>query len=244
MINYRLNFIGDDKMKYTRYDYKKKKKENLAPIIFIVAILLVSLLLGTALSNMFIKNKGDKSSNKANSINVSKPSEEKGNLKLYAIQCGYFGKVENAEEIKNKMVSAGYEAFAIKDNDKVRVIAGIFGDKDSEVLSKELKDKGFDNTRIGFEISREDVTDYEIGEIIEANLKILTKFKEKDVKSIQTAELKKWMASIKEGDKKGKHDALLQEVKKYTEDLPEEIKKENLKDSYTAIYGFLVRLKE
>ncbi|WP_032120893.1 SPOR domain-containing protein [Clostridium amazonitimonense] len=230
-------------MNYTRYNYKKKKEGNHIIVVFLFGVCIMSVILGSGLSKILIKNKDDSSESPPDKNIVLKEQDKAtlGNEKInfYMVQGGVFSKIENAEENKKKLNELGYDAFIIKDEEKHRVILGIFDEEQSNTLLKEIKEKGTEITRLGFEINKSNLEDYEIGEIINANIKVLSKLREKDVKSIQTEEIKKWVSSLKPIEKKGKNNELLEEVKNFTLSLPEEIKKEELNSYYENNYKFL-----
>ncbi len=215
------------------------------PVVLIV-VLCFSLGLGKVLSEIFIKN--NPVINNENKDNVKKVPKENDStieiVKFTMVQCGYFKEKENALDLKNKL-NKEFESYLINDNDKIKVVVGIFcEDKMAEDISNKLSEKGFNNIRTSFQVVKNDLCDSEIAEILNANIKILNKFGDKNVKSIKTDELKKWVNSLEKVDSKSENYALLEQIKDYTLKLPEEIQKDKLETYYNSLYGFLVKMKK
>lgn len=61
-----------------------------------------------------------------------------GSLKAYNVVCGSFGKIENAQNLRNTLVNKGYSAqIAQNEQGMYRVIASSFDDKASAVSSRD-----------------------------------------------------------------------------------------------------------
>lgn len=226
-------------MKYTRYNYKKKKPMNYIILFFICGVFLLSLVAGSVISNLLIKNKSSvkKDSSEVNIVNRNK--EAKNNkLSFYLVQTGVFGKVENATENKKKLSELGYESFIIEDEGKQRVIIGIFEEEESANIVKDIKEKGIDIARILLDIDKSNNESNEIAEIVSANIKVFSKLREKEVMSIQTEEIKKWVTELEPIKTKGNQSEFLEEIKNFTLSLPDEVKKDDLNKYYEYIYTF------
>lgn len=229
-------------MKYTRYNYKNKKNDVLILFATLLFIAVTSILLGTLLSNMFIKDsEGIKNNAITPGVEANK-NIEVSSVKFVALQCGYFEQKENAEELKNKIKNLVIP-FSISDNNKIRIMAGIYDEKEAVNVIKTLKDNSIDSAKMVFEISKSDECNSEIIEIINAKIEVLTKLKEKDVKSIKIEDLKKWTSSLKDVDKNSKNYSLLNGLKKYINELPNELTKEKVEDIYINLYNILYKLK-
>ncbi|MBB6630606.1 SPOR domain-containing protein [Clostridium algidicarnis] len=230
-------------MKYTRYNYKKKKPLNYFILFFICGVFLLSLAFGSVISKLLIKDKSSlkKDPNEVNIINENKKAEN-SKLSFYLVQTGVFSKVENATENKKKLSELGYESFIIEDEGKQRVIIGIFEEEEATNIVKDIKEKGIDIARILLDIDKSNNESNEIAEIISANIKVFSKLREKEVMSIKTEEIKKWTNELEPIKTKGSQNELLEEIKNFTLELPEEIKKEDLNKYYEYIYIFYKKL--
>lgn len=230
-------------MKYTRYNYKKKKPLNYFILFFICGVFVLSLAFGSVISKLLIKDKSNlkRDSNEVNIINKNKKAEN-GTLNFYLVQTGVFSKVENATENKKKLSELGYESFIIEDEGKQRVIIGIFEEEEATNIVKDIKGKGLDIARILLDIDKSNNESNEIAEIISANIKVFSKLREKEVLSIKTEEIKKWTSELKSTKTKGRQNELLEEIKKFTLELPDEIKKEELNKYYEYIYIYHKKL--
>ncbi|MBB6697437.1 SPOR domain-containing protein [Clostridium algidicarnis] len=230
-------------MKYTRYNYKKKKPLNYFILFFICGVFLLSLAFGSVISKLLIKDKSSlkKDPNEVNIINENKKAEN-SKLSFYLVQTGVFSKVENATENKKKLSELGYESFIIEDEGKKRVIIGIFEEEEATNIVKDIKEKGIDIARILLDIDKSNNESNEIAEIISANIKVFSKLREKEVMSIKTEEIKKWTTELEPIKTKGSQNELLEEIKNFTLELPEEIKKEDLNKYYEYIYIFYKKL--
>ena len=229
-------------MKYTRYNYKNKKNDMLILFGTLLFIVVTSVLLGTLLSNMFIKDSKTIKNNTIGPGVEANKNAEITSIKFIALQCGYFEQKENAEELKNKIKNL-VVPFSIVDNNKIRIMAGIYDEKEAANVIKTLKDNNIDSAKMVFEIAKSDGCNSEIIEIINAKIEVLTKLKEKDVKSIKIEDLKKWTSSLKDVDKNSKNYSVLDALKKYINELPNELTKDKVESIYIYLYDILYKLK-
>ena len=110
-------------------------------------------------------------------------------------------------------------------------------------MMKSLTDQKVDNSKIIFTIKKDDLCNVEIAEIINANLEILNKLSEQDVKSIQTDELKKWCSSLKSEKMENSNNKLvLKELKEYVSKLPKEIEKDKAEENYVYMFKVLKKV--
>lgn len=78
---------------------------------------------------------------------------------------------------------------------------------------KKLTDNKIDNSKVTFIMNKKDLCDAEISEIITAYIKVVNKLSEKDVKSVKTEEIKKWMSSLDKVDKNSSNIKTLNNLK-------------------------------
>lgn len=232
-------------MRYTRYNIKKKKNwSNLVAIILIVVVAIVG---GTLLAKIIYT--GETPKNNINDVkpvksNTDKTVEKAGNdsNKVSMIQCGYFGKKENADDAKKKLVDSSYKAVVLKDNDKFRVVVYIGDEKGADDVTKALNEKQINSMKVMFSIPKNKSVENQIGEIISGYLKLLNTINKADVKSIKTAEFKKWVAGLEVMDK-GDNINTLKGLKENIKTLPEEITKENSESIYNEIFKIISNYK-
>lgn len=229
--------LGDEKMRYTRYDLKKKRgTSNKYFIIVLIVILAAALSIGTVMSKLLLKNSKYFKGISGNVTN-STVSNTSNSYEYVFLQTGIFSKKENADELMNTLNNIGSPT-EINENGKIRVIFGLYK-RGSEYTSavKVLTDNKFDSSEISYNINVDNTCDSEIVEIIDANLQIISKLNDKDVKAVQLTELKKWKNNLKKVDGDYKNEKVLDELKKYVDKLPESYSKNNTNDSIQFMYS-------
>ncbi|AUN11997.1 hypothetical protein RSJ21_16065 [Clostridium botulinum] len=227
-------------MRYTRYDIKKKNKSNFTFFLTIALVLVLAFILGTVIFNLFSPSnikKGNTSTK--NNINVVKNKDNKtSNSNYIAIQRGVYAKKENVSEVLNSLKPYG-NIFTVEDNGKTRVFLGIYEEDEGIKLMKKLTDNKVDNSKITFVMNKKDLCDAEISEIITAYIKVVNKLSEKDVKSVKTEEIKKWMSSLDKVDKNSSNIKTLNNLKEHINKLPKDLTKDQASKSYIFIYNTL-----
>lgn len=235
-------------MKYTRYDLKKKR-DNKTFMFLIVLILVLAFLFGTIIFKIFtgnysngkdLKSETSTTKNPANKKTVDSVTGKNNNeiFKFIIVQGGIYQNKENAEIEKNMLSSYGIPFAVIEDN-KTRVLIGIYNEEEGEKNIKALNDQKIDNSKMVFIINKNDMCDAEIAEIVNANIQILNKLSEKNVKGVQTEDLKKWCISLKSIKNQSKNITTLNELKSYVNKMPKEISKEKASENYIYLYGIL-----
>lgn len=238
-------------MKYTRLDLKKKNKNNPFFILVLLGILALAFVSGTAISKLFINNSNQVVAEKS----LSKDTEDKLPLKtteqinefkeineFVIIQCGVFTSKENAEALKNKLEPIK-EPFIIQEENKSRVILGIFSKENLDLIIKKLTENKVEFSKINIKIDDRDLCNIQIAEIIDARLQIINKFDEGKVKSVQTKQIKEWAASLKELNKDSENYNIFKSLIEDTKNLPEQINEEDLKEQNLYIYKNLIEFK-
>lgn len=250
-------------MGYTRYNYRprKKPKGNLFTIGIVVVIcaIVIGMLMAKYLFKGDIpngenngqktveeqKNNDNDSSNSGGNIvennNNNNNSQSEASKNFIIIQCGYYGKEENAKKVLQDIPSS-FNKLIIKDGDKYRIIAGIYNEEAANNMSDELSKKKIDNVKIkcGYETSKdEEAKSYEI---INGFMKILNELENEQVKSVNTTEFKKWTKELGQNSNKENVDNdELKSIKEYIEKLPEELEREGAKKALEFIYGILIK---
>ncbi|GIM29197.1 hypothetical protein CPJCM30710_18630 [Clostridium polyendosporum] len=224
-------------MKYTRYDLRRRKKESSKIFVFFGMIIITAVIVGTILAKIIFNGNivPKKSIAPINNSSIQNSKEE--GLSFIFVQCGFYAKKENAEEVRNQLKER-YNTFYLIDNDKIRVGVYFGTAEEADKLSKQLTTEGINNLKITFQVAKKDLCTSEIGEMVSGYLQILHKLEEKDVKSVKTSEFKAWTNSLKE-DSKSENIEVFREFKKNINELPEEISRENLEGCYNAIFKVL-----
>lgn len=238
-------------MKYTRYDLKNKNNGKTF-ILLILLVLVLAFLFGTIIFKLFSGNynagkslksetsTGKNSVNKSNMQNVTDPNSIQA-AKFIVIQGGIYQNKENAEAEKNLLNAYG-TPFTVTEDNKTRVLLGIYVEDQGEKIIKSLNDAKVDNSKMLFTINKDNICDAEIAEIIGANIQILNKLSEKDVKAIQTSELKKWCSSLNNKNDQGKNISVLKQLKNDVDKMPKEISKDKASENYIYLYQILKKV--
>jgi hypothetical protein len=227
-------------MKYTRYDFKRKKSDNTVLAVVLAIVLLLAFFIGTVLSNIIIKKEVFKnilpqSNSDAKVINSSNNKTNK----FIVIQGGKFMKVENLEQEKKILINYG-NPFTIEEQDGTRILLGIYNEEESLKIIKKLKDNNIHNSKIIFDLqTQNNLCDEEIAAIINAELEIINKLSDKTIKSIQTDELKKWCVELKEIDSKSSNITILNDLKTHINELPKDLTLDKTIDIDVYIYKLL-----
>lgn len=229
-------------MRYTRYDLKKKSnkknnKKNKYFYVVFISMLIMAVILGTIVSKFTIKNAVAWKTETNTNISSSKPA------KYVAIQGGIYANIDNANKEKNVLSTFG-NPFMIKEGDKNRVFVGIYSEDTFENIIKTLNDSKKSNSKMVFTLKRNNLCDSEIAEIISANIKVLSKLTESDVRAIKTQDFKTWTASLKKVDTSSENIKSLDELKDYVGKLPNEITKDKAADNYVFLYNILKNTSE
>jgi hypothetical protein len=238
-------------MKYTRYDLKREKSTK--PFVFFTCIILAAaFILGTFIFKVGFRASGNLNQNVANAVSQNKVQNTSDksssavdgkSTKFIVVQGGIYKDKNNAAEEKSLLTKYGFP-FSIQDSDKTRVFLGVFQEDVGEKMMKSLTDQKVDNSKMAFTIKRNDLCNVEIAEIINANLEILNKLSEQDVKSIQTDGLKKWCSSLKsEKTENGNNKLVLKDLMEYVSKLPKEITKDKAEENYIYIFNILKKVK-
>lgn len=227
-------------MRYTRYDIRKRNKSNFTFFLIITLVLVLAFILGTVIFNLVSPSNIKKGNTiTKDNTNVVKSKDNKNNSSNYiVIQRGIYAKKENASGVLNSLKPYG-NIFTVEDSGKTRVFLGIYEEDEGVKLMKKLTDNKIDNSKITFIINKKDLCDAEISEIITAYIKVINKLSEKDVKSVKTEEIKKWISSLDKVDKDSSNIKTLNNLKEHINKLPKDLTKDQASKSYIFIYNIL-----
>ncbi|AYF53299.1 SPOR domain-containing protein [Clostridium botulinum] len=232
-------------MKYTRYDLKKNNRKNngIFFIVLICVILILAFLSGTMISNLFIKKpKQNDDFGKKAVQNITEKNNNKNKDKsvreindFIIIQCGVFANAENANILKEKLKSYG-NPFIVKENEKNKVILGIYSVVEFQNIEKLLTQDKIELTKVNIKPDLSSKANLQIAQIIDAQLQILHKFSNNKVKSVQTKQVKDWCSNLEQVDKNEKNYDILNKLKDNIKKLPQEITKEKLEEINSYLY--------
>lgn len=186
-----------------------------------------------------VENTGGTLEDKSNNESEAKVEKIKGK-EIFMIQCGYYGKKENAQSAL-KEIPSSYNKFIIEENKKFRVIAGIYLETEANKISDELTKKGIANVKIKCNFNRNDKNDLVSYEILTGFMKIINNLENKDVKSIKTTEFKEWTKKLFESKKIDKENNELKLLREYIEKLPNELDRKGAEKSLEFIYKILIK---
>ncbi|WMJ81033.1 SPOR domain-containing protein [Clostridium sp. MB40-C1] len=242
-------------MKYTRYDMKRKNNNLIFFIVIIAGILIFAFIAGTIISNFFIKDKNNNSNPTENSPKknatiikkednkTDKKQEKVQNITEYsAIQCGVFSNKDNAETLKQELNQFG-KSFLVTEGDKVKVIFGIYSQKEEDEVLKLLDSKKKEYSKIKFNIQPKDECDIQICKLIDANLQIIHKLNDSKVKAVHTNQIKEWSSKLEETSKEESNYKALVLLKNNINNLPKEISKEHIEQQNAFLYKVLNEIK-
>ncbi|MBB6622667.1 SPOR domain-containing protein [Clostridium gasigenes] len=228
-------------MRYTKYQYKKKSNGInflTSVVMMILGAGAIGLIVGTMIFNTVWGNKLMKIGGTSQEVVADETVKKEA---FESVQCGYFSKEENANKVLESL-GKSYNSFVVKDEEKFRVLAGVFTGEEGDKALKELKEKGIEAAKVKFTLDEEDKVQEQISAISDGYFKIVTTLKNNEVKAVSTSEFKGWtkeLPEITEGDKK----EIIGQFKKHIEELPSELKKENLTDELKYIYTILINFK-
>lgn len=232
-------------MKYTRYDYRRKKEDKMSFGVMLLSIVLVAILMGTLLSNMFLKGSDmTKAQTGGNSTNTQQKSD-KNSANIYAFilaQAGYYGVEDNAKAQKEKLKAVGIP-FMVKEEGGFRVLAGIFFESEYASVKSKLDQQGITNSKVTYEIDITDKSASLIVEIMKGHLQILNALSQSNAASVKTEEYKNWLKKETEKlVKSSKNYDLIEEYKAYINSLPEEIDESKVEEGYLYIYKIIMKI--
>lgn len=233
-------------MKYTKYNYRKKN-EGMKFFASILITTAIAISIGGAGAWAIIKFLPDSFDLDTEPIvNTNNEAEVNQGLKeisFYLIQCGYFSKEENANQILAK-IKSDFNSFIVKDEaEKFKVIAAITKEEEStEILSK-LNGKNIENAKFKVSLNEGNLDENQLAAIMGGHLEILNTAYKADVKEVTTTDFKEWLNSLEEVSE-GDYTELLSEYKNHVKNMPEKINKENIASENEYIYTILSKIKK
>jgi len=233
-------------MKYTKYNYRKKN-EGMKFFTSILITTVIAISIGGAGAWAIIKFLPDSfdldTEPIVNTNNEAEVNQGLNEISFYLIQCGYFSKEENANQILAK-IKSDFNSFIVKDEaEKFKVIAAITKEEEStEILSK-LNGKNIENAKFKVSLNEGNLDENQLAAIMGGHLEILNTAYKADVKEVTTTDFKEWLNSLEEVSE-GDYTELLSEYKNHVKNMPEKINKENIASENEYIYTILSKIKK
>ncbi len=246
-------------MKYTKYNYKRRKNNAVfkflaSLLVGIVAACMIGLGVGLIIWKVIPINDsaqvGTEITDGTQGAAGESGQEQEGEVPVlegektseyYFLQCGYFSKKDNAEQAYAKISSNG-RSFIAEESDKFRVLTGIYTSENVDSVMQDLGSKGVESVKITFTLNENDPVEAQVSAICDGYLKILTTTFDDKVDHVNTSEFKEWMNTL-ENISSGENIEVLQNLKNYIKELPEELTKENVSSEMDYLYELLLNFK-
>lgn len=234
-------------MKYTRVDLKRKNSKGNFFILLILGILILAFISGSVISKLIIKdNNIDNNAKSVSEVEEKKLedsiSKNESLNEFIVIQCGVFANKVNAEALRDKL-SFVRTPLIIEQENKYRVILGIHTKTETEEIVKKLEEKKIEFSKKAIVINDNDLCNAQIKEIVNARLQIINKFSNEKVKSVQTKQIKEWIAGLKDSNEKSSNYEILNKLKEDTNNLPENLLESDMEKQAAFIYKMLIAIK-
>ena len=246
-------------MKYTKYNYKRRK--NNGAWKFVASLLLgiiASCVVGLGVAWIVLKmlpindlaqvgteitdeTKGAVGESGEDQVGEIPVSEGEQVSEYYFLQCGYFSKKDNAEQIYAKISSNG-RTFITEEADKFRVLSGIYTSENVDSVMQDLGAKGIESVKITFALNENEPVEAQVSAICDGYLKILTTTFDDGVDHVNTSEFKEWINAL-DDISSGENIEVLQNLKSYIKELPEELTKEKVASEMDYLYDVLLNFK-
>lgn len=222
-------------MRYTRYDYKKKRQFNKGAVQIIVVVIM-AVVIGIVLFNFF-SNEIEDTISLNNSIK-GKKTESESSLLLQSFQCGVYSTEESAKEARST-IPIELNSMIIQEDNYYKIIVGFY-EEDNDIAQK-LQEHNIDNYKIVYELPMTKDVDKKKNEILKAYLKILEKLSQENVQNIDSSELKNW---INNNCKGYSEESDIGQLRKLSAELPDKIKKDNISQIMTNVYNYIKKFKK
>ncbi|MEK6264850.1 MAG: SPOR domain-containing protein [Clostridium sp.] len=242
-------------MRYTRYNYKPPRKNSSNFMVIFILTIIAAIVIGTLFSKVLLKDTSgnsvsddktkqdikEKVQPSKDDTDASQVSTDTNNSNYVVIQCGAFGNMEKALDLKNSLMEFG-TPFIVEEDKLNKVLFGIYPTDGIDSITKLLTENKIDYFKIKLELIAKDSTSAQTNEMISAHIRILNKLSEKDTGGYETVELKKWLLTLNGAEEKSENYKDMTVIKTYLTALPAEFKKEKTEEGYIYIYKFIKKL--
>ncbi len=222
-------------MRYTRYDYNKSRKFNKG-ILQMIMVFIMAVVIGVVLFKFFSSEiEGTILVN--NNINENQKID-KSSLMIKSFQCGVYS-TEDSAKIAREAIPQSINSMIIHEDNYYKIIVGFY--EENSDIEKKLQENKIDNYEIEYELPMKKETDKKRNEVVKAYMKIIEKISQDNVEDIDSTELKKW---IKDNCNGYEDEVDIVKLEKFTDELPDKIKKDNIPQIMTNIYNCLQKFKK
>lgn len=232
-------------MKYTRYDYRRKKGDKMSFVVMLLSIVLAAVLIGTLLSNMFLKSGNKTNSQTSGGEANTQQKRDKTSSNSYnfiLVQAGYYGVENNAKMQKESLKAVGVP-FMLEEEGKFRVFVGIFMESEYDSVKNKLDLQSIPNSKVTYVVDTSEKFNNFLVEIIKGHLQILNALSQSNAASVKTEEYKNWFEKeAAKLEKNGEKNNLIEEYKAYINSLPEEIDNSKVEEGYLFIYKVILKI--
>lgn len=261
-------------MKYTRYNIKPKRKSSNNPLFYLAIVLLLALLFATIIVTVLKKsgnpmlqdffnislpggedvsdkkggesteaeNQGkDQASKGENNGEEGEATSSSGGYVL--LQCGAFKVKENAEKILGDLKVAG-NPFIIQDGELYKVYSGIYTKDKAEEAFNSLKSSGVESSRVTIAIDAKDPAGVQLSKCVESLLQVINKFSDNAVVSVETKDLKDWVAKLENLEVSSEVQKDVSSIKDYINNLPEKVDKNQISDMLATVGKIIIKYKK
>lgn len=235
-------------MRYSKVKTKRTSRRELIVVTFTLMVIFIgSTLFATALFNVFLKDSSAFSNNfndgeaamTSGNVDSNNTAKEGSITTFYIIQCGVFGIKENADKVNNDLNSQG-TSFISEENGKYKVIYSICNSGNEDETMAMIESKGVAVAKIKKEVTYSNIANEEIGEMIKGLISVVDKLKDNSVSSVEIKSLKKWCTELEQCDGNEENANKANELRKYIEELPDEIDKSKINEINKKIYQCIV----
>ena len=251
-------------MRYTKYKYKKNN-DGLKLLISVILTITIAIIIGNLGARWIIRiipeNFKVKSDN-ITQVEEETPQGDYNEVTYSIIQCGYFSKIENANNVLAKLSDYNNAFIYADESGKFRVIADLVEEKDTQEVLSKLQARGIESTKIDYVLKEGDNSEGYILAIVQGQFEIINTFEDETVKEIEILEFKEWVNSLElsaqtinndevvkeETDeeilKNTEIDLVLENYKQYIINLPDKVERENVKEYIKNLYSVVINFKK
>ena len=235
-------------MRYSKVKAKRASRKDIIVVTFTLMVIFIgSTLFATALFNVFLKDSSAFSNNindgettiTSGTIDSENIAREGSTTTFYIIQCGVFGMKENADKVNGELNSQGM-SFISEEDGRYKVIYSICNSGNEDEIIAMIESKGVAVAKIKKDVTYSNIANEEIGEMIKGLITVVDKLKDNSVSSVEIKSLKKWCKELEQCDKKEEGFDKANELKKFINELPDEIDKSKVGEINKMIYQCLV----
>lgn len=159
------------------------------------------------------------------------------------LQCGAFKVKENAEKILGDLKVAG-NPFIIQDGELYKVYSGIYTKDKAEEAFNSLKSSGVESSRVTIAIDAKDPAGVQLSKCVESLLQVINKFSDNAVVSVETKDLKDWVAKLENLEVSSEVQKDVSSIKDYINNLPEKVDKNQISDMLATVGKIIIKYKK